>query len=76
MFDIKSEDSIVQCLNDMGCSQQDIVEFLKYSASGNQEQELTFLNSHRDTLLDRLHQNQKQIDCLDYFVYYIQKQDN
>lgn len=32
------------------------------------------LSRHRRTLLDTLHQSEKQIDCLDYLVYTLEKQ--
>lgn len=35
---------------------------------------LKLLSSHRRLLLDRLHKDQKQIDCLDYMVYQLEKQ--
>lgn len=33
------------------------------------------LTKHKRTLLDTLHKDQKQIDCLDYLLYMIKKTD-
>ena len=33
------------------------------------------LSRHRQTLLDTVHQNEKRIDCLDYLVYTLKKQN-
>lgn len=33
------------------------------------------LSRHRRTLLDTLHQSEKRIDCLDYLVYTLEKQN-
>lgn len=33
------------------------------------------LAKHRRTLLETLHREQKQIDCLDYLVYAIEKKE-
>ena len=30
---------------------------------------------HRRTLLDAVHENERRIDCLDYLIYQLEKQD-
>ena len=38
---------------------------------GNQKDQLRLLEKHRKFLLERVHKEEKRIDCLDYLVYQI-----
>jgi len=40
----------------------------------DQPELIRVLSRHRRTLLDALHQSEKQIDCLDYLIYTLEKQ--
>jgi len=46
--------------------------------AGKQERKelLHILSHHRRELLDLVHQSEKRIDCLDYLIYQIEKQEN
>lgn len=59
------KDEIIQNLKDAGCEQSLIDEFLKLEKSA----QLGLLAKHKSSLLEELHKNQKQIDCLDYLVF-------
>ena len=64
-----SEAAIVRNLEDAGCDQDtDYVEHLRI---GNQKDQLRLLEKHRNLLLERVHKEEKRIDCLDYLVYQI-----
>ena len=39
----------------------------------DEEQQLRLLSGHRKNLLERLHREEKRIDCLDYLLYQMQK---
>ena len=61
---------------------QDLVlnlEAAGFEADGIEEylacikEQLTLLSRQRAVILDRLHREEKQIDCLDYLVYQIGK---
>ena len=60
-----NKDLIIQNLKDAGCEQNLIDEFLKLEESA----QLKLLAKHRSNLLEELHKNQKQIDCLDYLIF-------
>ena len=63
-----------QNLIDAGCDQE-IVQRCMDLAQGKKTAELKrILARHRRTLLDTFHQSEKQIDCLDYLVYTLEKQ--
>ncbi len=59
------KDNIVQNLKDAGCEQNFIDEFLLLEKST----QFNLLAKHKHSLLNRLHDNQKQIDCLDYLIF-------
>ena len=61
-------------LQDAGCSQETIRQYFRLAEAGNAKEQLRLLYRHRAALLDCLHQDQKQIDCLDYLIYQMEQQ--
>ena len=62
-----------QNLVDAGCS-KDLIETCMELAKANKwKRLLTLLAKQRINLLDSVHDGQKQIDCLDFLVYSINK---
>lgn len=73
MYSKTNEDAIIQNLLDAGCDNKTIHAFMKDIRENKMEAGLKLLAIHRRALLDDIHKEQKQIDCLDYLVYTIQK---
>ena len=69
-----NKNNILQNLKDADCSSDLIVKFLKLEENGRLSEQLRLLSRHRKFLLDKLHINQKQIDCLDYLIFSIEHQ--
>ncbi len=69
-----SRKAIEQNLKDAGCDAQMIEECLECLAKGKIREELRQLERHRGLLLERLHVEQKKIDCLDYLIYTTKRQ--
>ena len=65
--------AVIQNLKDAGCSQEVMDCFLDCFEQGKTQEEISVLLKHRKMLLDALHLCQKQIDCLDYLVYQLEK---
>lgn len=61
--------NVEECLKDAGCSDQKIQEIMKCIENKNDEREIMLLKKHRCHLLEKIHHDQKQIDCLDYLLY-------
>ena len=59
-----------QNLLDAGCDDSQIEAFEHLVAESDR---VDLLETHRKDLLDRLHQSQRQIDCLDYLLYQLRK---
>lgn len=66
-----SKEAVVQNLRDAGCSLDTIRCFMGYFDKGDWKDQLSLLEEHRESILRRVHEEEKQIDCLDYLVYQI-----
>ena len=64
-----------QNLIDAGCNQKVVQQCMELAQGKKTAEMKRILARHRQTLLDTVHTGQKQIDCLDYLVYRIEKQD-
>ena len=67
--------SVRQNLIDAGCDDQMTESCMACFNEGNMAKMLPALAAHRQALLDELHREQKRIDCLDYLVYTIQRDE-
>ena len=65
----KQEQDVVTNLVDAGCDNEQIEQFMDFLKSGRKEAGLSLLAKHRRYLLDCYHADQKRIDCLDYLLY-------
>lgn len=68
-----SRAAIIQNLKDAGCSQETINYCLSCLDMGKKAELLKRLENHRKGLLEKVHEGEKQIDCLDYLVFQIDR---
>ncbi len=73
MSDCASEQAIIQNLRDAGCDSRMVEEFMACTRQGDALKQLRLLSRQRRRLLERVHREEKRIDCLDYLVYQIEK---
>lgn len=66
--------AVIQNLNDAGCTQDVVEQFLTLWEKSERDTQLGFLRRHRRFLLDGIHVEQKKLDCLDYLIYQLEKQ--
>lgn len=66
-----SKEAVIQNMKDAGCSQDTIAGCLSCLDIGKRAELLKRLENHREGLLQKVHEREKQIDCLDYLVYQI-----
>ena len=62
--------AILQNLIDAGCDEKTISGF---ESCKSIREEIRLLEKHRSALLDRSHEVNRQISCLDYLVYNLKK---
>ena len=72
MMAIGSREAVIQNLEDAGCENEMIQDFLGCLEKGQQERQLALLEHQREYLLGRVHTDEKRISCLDYLIYQIQ----
>ncbi|MCM1316257.1 MAG: hypothetical protein NC205_08245 [Prevotella sp.] len=67
---------IIQNLIDSGIDKTIAEKYTQQLLDGNASDTIVFLRKHRKNLLDEVHKNQKQIDCLDFLLYQLRKELN
>ncbi len=70
-----TEGILRQNLLDAGCGADMIRRCMNLAGKQERGELLRVLSHHRRELLDLVHQSERQIDCLDYLVYQIKKQE-
>lgn len=70
---MKPQEDIVQNLRDAGCDGDTIDRFLALGKAGKLAGQLHLLDCHRSCLLEKVHREEKRIDCLDYLIYHLEK---
>lgn len=65
-----------QNLLDAGCGGDTIQQCMDLAGKQERGELLRVLSRHRRELLELVHLSEKHIDCLDYLVYQIEKQEN
>lgn len=68
-----SIENLKRNLIDAGCELQMIQECLQCYETKDKEKQLKLLMIYRSHLLEKIHLNQKQMECLDYLIYEIKK---
>lgn len=56
-------------LSDAGCNAALSEKFMELHGEGKTGEQLRLLKTHRATLLKKVRDNQKRIDCLDYLIF-------
>ena len=64
--------TVLQNLYDAGCTDEMVEKFMALQDSEDEEQQIRLLSGHRKHLLEKLHREEKRIDCLDYLLYQMQ----
>lgn len=67
-------EKLEDCLNDLGCSQMEKTEIHKYYEQHDIFSVIQLLRKHRQTILGTIHKEEKQISCLDYLVFQLEKE--
>ena len=66
---------LLRNLKDAGCNSSIAEKFFQFLKDGNKKELSRLLSMQRSALLRKLHENQKQIDCLDFLIYRIRQND-
>lgn len=55
--------TVLQNLKDAGCTDEMVEKFMALQDSDDEEQQIQLLSGHRKHLLEKLHREEKRIDC-------------
>lgn len=72
----QEEEALRRNLQDAGCPQEVIHQFLKNRKDDNISEQLSILSEQRKRQLFLVHTEQNKLECLDYLIYYIKKSCN
>lgn len=64
----ESISDIAGCLRDCGCSDEQIRQYLAYETEHHKTRQIRLLMRHRRSLMQNLHQTQREIDCIDFII--------
>ena len=70
---MKQQQEIIESMKAAGCSDTEIESFVKCYENGELKKGLKIISNCRKDILERIHGDQKKIDCLDYLEYQIKK---
>ena len=72
---MRTEADLIQNLRDAGCPEELIGSFMELYGCGRVKDGLRLLQQHRRSLLDSVHEEERKINCLDYMVYHLEKEN-
>lgn len=67
------EEDIIQNLKDTGCNSKQIQELIELYRAGKIDKIYSIMESYRNKVLNNIHKNEKQIECIDYFIYQMER---
>lgn len=62
------------CLDDIGCSEAEKSGIMRCRCSDDLNGTIRLLRKRRQVILDEIHEEEKQISCLDYLVFMLEKE--
>lgn len=72
----KDSQCTIMCLEDIGCSQEIIDQYIKLTREKDLEGVIKLLSCQKCRLLDKIHGEQKKLDCIDYIIFHLKKELN
>lgn len=76
MAEAAEEDILVlRNLKDAGCDTLTVEKFLQLKEARKTKEQLRLLSCHRNSLLQKVHENQKKIDCLDFLIFSMKQKE-
>lgn len=67
---------LYQNLIDAGCGEELIADCMMLAEGSNLQQMITMLKEYKENMLASVHEREKQIDCLDFLIFRLKKENN
>lgn len=71
-----SKEEVIQNLKDAGCGPDTIACFMRCWDQGDVKGQFRVMEEHRRCLLDKVHEEERKIECLDYLDYQMRRNKN
>ncbi len=68
-----NDQEINQYLKDAGCEERQRKQFLSIYHTSSIQDQVTLLRQWRKPLMDKLHESQEKVDCMDFLLYKLRK---
>lgn len=65
---------LLQNLQDAGCDSKFVYNCIALADKSKITELIQLLKNYRTGLLDKVHKNQDELDCLDFLIYKLQKE--
>ena len=75
MKNTNEEQEVIETLKDAGMSSTEIEDFLKIYNTDNVNKKCEYLFEKRKQTLNKVHKEEEKINCLDYLIYKIKKEN-
>lgn len=73
---LDSNELLIQNLKDAGCDAEQINSCLNFKQAGHVHKMKKLLGRHKVHLMKEVHARQREVDCLDYLLYSLEKEHN
>lgn len=71
---MENKDNLEENLKDAGFNEEEIKDFMELWNNSDLIEQCECLDEKRKKLLDKVHKSEKQITCLDYLKYKLEKE--
>lgn len=68
----RSKEAVIENLQDAGCGEQTITDFLSCLKKGQSHRQLRLLGEHRAVLLNQLHEERRRLEHINLLSYRLQ----
>lgn len=66
---------LLQNLQDAGCDECMIQKCIRYAEQERTKDVLCLLRKHKSVLLEKIHNSQDELDCLDFLIFQLKKSE-
>ncbi|MDE6014967.1 MAG: hypothetical protein K2H41_04560 [Acetatifactor sp.] len=75
MINLQEDCECKRCLKDCGCDEEQYKEYMELVKSDDNRGQIIFLRRQRTRVMEKLHDAQKEVDCIDYIIRMLEKED-
>ena len=74
MMNLQEDCECRQYLKDCGCDEEQYKQYMELVKSDDYRGQIIFLRRQRTRVMDKLHDAQKEVDCIDYIIRMLEEE--